>query len=73
MALSDCFLPFCAAVAGFSVTLWCVQKTLEELKERRYHVWWVITHLDLSADARAVIESLLTRIDDEIASLRKPN
>jgi hypothetical protein len=50
-----------------------VQKTLHELKEERYHVWWVLTHLDLAEDARTMFDSLLGKIDDQILALQKPN
>jgi len=50
-----------------------MSKSLEELKEERYHVWWVINHLDLTEDARTIFQSLLTQIDDQILAVQKPN
>ena len=47
--------------------------SLQELKEQRYHVWWVLSHLDLAEDARTIFDSLLAKIDDQILALQKPN
>ena len=48
-------------------------KTLAELKEERYHLWWVLNHIDLTEDARTLFQSLLAQIDDKIMSAQKPN
>lgn len=50
-----------------------MSKSLQELKEERYHVWWVLGHVELSEDTRTIFQSLLAQIDAQILSQTKPN
>jgi hypothetical protein len=42
---------------------------LENLKQDRYHVWYVVKNVELSVDAHAIFAGLLADIDRQIAEL----